>query len=345
MAVRGETVFRRKAPVLMERVLEAFPQWQVEDAAACAGNGGGESAGFTAMQEIDPTGGGTGGLGWFQWTGLTKKNPRRANFIAYMREHDLTIKDDEAHIGFLIHELQTSERKAIAATARAVGLDAKVIAFEKAYERAGIKHYPTRIAYAKVALDAYEALHGEGGEMEDDIHSGAYSQELEAIQEQLIELGYFEVGEADGRWGGKTAAAVNGYRNDRELPPGRIDAAFRAQLNKDAQSDWHRPISKKRAETTEEEAAKKSEPVKLTLRQRLAARWALILSGLGTAGAWIKDTFQSVQEYVHDPLSYLMMVPGWLWGLAALGIAGYFYINANNTVKAGVQDIREGKAP
>ncbi len=126
----------------------------VLDASAVFGNGGHESGGFKKLQEINPTvKGSAGGYGWFQWTG-----PRRRNFMAFCKENNLKPADDEANYLFLVHELRTSEKAALKALAKANTLDTKVVAFELAFERAGIKHYDSRKSWALKALHAYEAI-------------------------------------------------------------------------------------------------------------------------------------------------------------------------------------------
>lgn len=150
-----EATFRSKAPVLMARLMKEFP-WDVLDAAACAGNGGHESNGFTAFQEIAPTvKGSRGGWSWMQWTGI-----RRRAFEDFCKEKGYGLKSDEAATEFLILELKTSEKRAVAMTKAAVGLKAKVEAFEMGYERAGVKHYPSRLKWAEIALDAYKKAQG-----------------------------------------------------------------------------------------------------------------------------------------------------------------------------------------
>lgn len=131
---------------------KAIPLWKIEDRAACIGNGGHESGGFTHLQEIRPTvPGSAGGYGYFQWTG-----PRRRAFEAWCAKRNLAPYSYDANAGFLIYELQTSERGAVGNTLRAKGLENKVKAFEAAYERAGVKHYDSRIVYARKALSAIQ---------------------------------------------------------------------------------------------------------------------------------------------------------------------------------------------
>jgi hypothetical protein len=149
---KAEAVFKEKAPVIMRRLMKDLPLTSY-DAAAIVGNAGHECLGFTVMQEIKPVvAGSRGGYGWFQWTG-----PRRRAFEAYCAHNKLDINSDEANYCFLIHELQTTERRALPALTKAVGLRNKVIAFEDAFERAGVKAYDSRVRWASLALETFEA--------------------------------------------------------------------------------------------------------------------------------------------------------------------------------------------
>lgn len=149
--MKPEQTFRLKAPWLMRRLIAEF-NISILDAAAVAGNGGHESGGFTKLQEIKPVvKGSRGGYGWFQWTG-----PRRRDYEAWCKAKGLDPASDEANYGFLVHELRTTEKKAVPATMKAKTLRDKVIAFEMAYERAGVKHYDSRVRWAEIALDAHK---------------------------------------------------------------------------------------------------------------------------------------------------------------------------------------------
>lgn len=143
--------FRARAPGVMDMLMSDFGLNEVS-AAAILGNLGHESNGFATLQEKQPMiQGSRGGWGWAQWTAS-----RRRAFEAYCLRNDLNTSSDKANYGFLFIELETTERKAIPAVKAAVGLEAKVEAFEKTFLRAGVKHYPSRILWAKRALDAWE---------------------------------------------------------------------------------------------------------------------------------------------------------------------------------------------
>jgi len=147
------SLFTAKVPDLMRRLMRDVPEWGVLDAAAAFGNAGHESGGFELLQEIKPVvAGSLGGYGWFQWTG-----PRRLAFMAWCAKRKLVPASYEANYGFFVHELRTSEKSTIQEVAKADGLDAKVVAFEQEFERAGVKHYPSRQKWAEKALAAYHA--------------------------------------------------------------------------------------------------------------------------------------------------------------------------------------------
>ena len=152
-----EQHFRAVAPAYMRLLLTDFPDLGVEDAAAVFGNAGHESRGLTDDQEDAPTvKGSRGGLNWMQWTG-----PRRKAMEAYCARNRLDPASDIAAYKWLFLELKSAEKKAIPALLRATTLEQKVVAFEKAFLRAGIKHYPSRQQWARVAMEAYAAHVGD----------------------------------------------------------------------------------------------------------------------------------------------------------------------------------------
>jgi hypothetical protein len=146
----SDALFRQKAPGIMNLLMADFAL-DVESAAAVLGNLGHESGGFRFLQEKQPLiPGSAGGYGWAQWTG-----PRRRAYEAYVERNGFDPAGDTANYKWLFLELSGDERAAIPAVKNAAGLEAKVRAFEMAFERAGIKHYESRYVWAQKALDAY----------------------------------------------------------------------------------------------------------------------------------------------------------------------------------------------
>lgn len=144
--------FRSTVPQYMALLRADFRLTDL-DAAAVFGNAGHESKGLTDDQEDKPVvKGSRGGLNWMQWTG-----PRRRAFEAYCAKHGYDANSDLAAYKWLFVELKTTEKHALTALKAATSLGDKVVAFEKAFLRAGVKHYPSRQAWAERALDAYRA--------------------------------------------------------------------------------------------------------------------------------------------------------------------------------------------
>lgn len=117
-----------------------------EQAAGIAGNLSHESGGFRHMQEINPRSG-RGGLGWAQWTG-----PRRNAFERWASARGLSTSSDEANYGFLMHELTGEYSGALDAVRGTDDVAGAAMAFEKQFERAGVKAYDSRISRGRGIL-------------------------------------------------------------------------------------------------------------------------------------------------------------------------------------------------
>lgn len=143
--------FNLHVPWLMQLTINDFGV-SVEDAAAAWGNAGQESGGFESLQEIRPTvAGSRGGYGPFQWTG-----PRRVAYENYCKRNNYNPANLMVAYKFFFVETKTTHNGAwVAAVKAASGLTAKVVAFERAFERAGVKHYDSRVTWAQKALEIY----------------------------------------------------------------------------------------------------------------------------------------------------------------------------------------------
>lgn len=147
-----DSLYREKAPGIMALLMADFGL-DAEGAAAILGNLGHESGGFKFLQEKQPlVPGSEGGYGWAQWTG-----PRRRAYEAYVERNGLDPASDKANYGWLWVELKGDEAKAVPAVKAAGTLYEKVVAFELAFERAGVKAYDSRLSWANKALAAFHA--------------------------------------------------------------------------------------------------------------------------------------------------------------------------------------------
>ena len=148
----GLTVFQAKCLTYMPDLMERF-DLTAEQAAGVFGNLGTESAGFTAFHEKGQPED-KGGYGWAQWTA-----DRRIKFFSFCDDQvpALAPESDEASYGFLCVELEDPKREAQAITAlkSTHTLEDAVEAFERTFERAGVIGMPSRIVWARKALDIY----------------------------------------------------------------------------------------------------------------------------------------------------------------------------------------------
>lgn len=312
----AQTYFRSRAVDGM-RALIARYGLAVEDAAAIFGNLGYESGGFKSLQEKKPVvAGSKGGYGWGQWTG-----PRRNAFMAWCAAKGLPPSSDEANLGYLCHELDTTEAKAIPAVKRAKSLRDKVVAFELAFERAGVKAYAKRLTWAQMALEAFHAAQGTSaapsennapaanGEARVDTGpmSGKYNPVTEGVQRSLAQMGY-QPGFYDGKWGGATRGAIAAFQNDRHmagtLPV--IDDALVAEIAKAKQEGFTRPIAKDRSDATSDDLKDALPEVGAAKKAGFWAKvqgwWSAVFGGVTATG---------VASNLIDAKSNVDTVHGW----------------------------------
>jgi hypothetical protein len=339
--------FLEWAPRMVADVMKAIPEWGKLDAAACVGNGGHESGGFRLMQELRPVvPGSRGGLGGFQWTG-----PRRRKFEAWCGKKGLNPHSYEATLGFLLVELRGSEKATVAKVAKAATLDEKTVAFEKAFERAGVKHYPARKKYALMALQAYEKRMGDAPEPTGHITD---EHRVRVVQQWLRNLGYVEVGVADGKLGTFTKGAIRDYRADKGLPLGDyIDEQLIDTLATDKEP---RKLDPKRAgaspgEVKERipEAAEAGKAKELSALGKIGAQFTAILAAVFAFFDAIVSKIPYASGWLAPIKDLLGDVPGYVWigGVLAVAVAVYVLNRetekaADNALDASVDAFREG---
>lgn len=173
-----------------------------------------------------------------------------------------------------------------------------------------------------------------------------YSLDIEIVQRKLDHLGYHDVGEVDGRWGGKTKGALTAFLNDRGVDivvNGGLTPAINAAISAALAEGWTRPIAVKRATAKAEDIAPKVEAVRQSLWQRLGAKITGAF-GLGAAAvSGVSDNFASVNDKISPVKDFFTATPGWVWfALIALG-ALVIYLSADKAKRATVTDYNTGK--
>ena len=147
-------LFRQKAPAIINSLMGDLGL-TLEQACGILGNIGHECAGFRKLQEVKPiVPGSRGGWGWCQWTG-----PRRRAFELWCTENGFSnLSADDANYGFLKHELEQAERRALLHLRSATSLRDATESFMEKFERPGVKHLDSRINWAKEALAAFRSI-------------------------------------------------------------------------------------------------------------------------------------------------------------------------------------------
>lgn len=142
--------FNQIAIPIMNLLMHDFGLTAIQSA-GIVGNLAHESGGFALYQELAPLAG-RGGAGWAQWTG-----PRRRAFENWTAARGLDLRSFDANYGFLKYELESSHKNAVARVRKTSSIEAAMVAFEATYERAGIKHYPSRRNWADRTYAAWLA--------------------------------------------------------------------------------------------------------------------------------------------------------------------------------------------
>ena len=171
-----------------------------------------------------------------------------------------------------------------------------------------------------------------------------YDIKVKLVQQELDALGYHEVGDNDGQWGGKTAGAIKAFFNDRGL----TDRAEMGDLlyNEIAQAKsegWTRPIAPSRANATPKDIAPKVETVKVSLWGRLTAKVAAALGGLGFAGSSMSSTFDTVRNKLYPVQDFFDSIPGPVWFLLMIGVSGAVWYFTNRAATAATKDYNTGR--
>jgi GH24 family phage-related lysozyme (muramidase) len=161
---------------------------------------------------------------------------------------------------------------------------------------------------------------------------------IRVVQERLKELGYTEVGPADGKAGKLTQTAILAFRNEHGLPiSSEIDKTLLDALD-DAQ-----PRDLTRNDATAAQARAVAPEVKSNWLVKIGA---LITGAFGAIGSFFDGVLANLgvaRTTVDNVKDYFSEIPGWTWALALVGIAGITYLIARRGEKKGVEAVQSGE--
>lgn len=195
------------------------------------------------------------------------------------------------------------------------------------------------------ARPAGEAAHGPSGGPGGEGFSpprpdGPSAETILYVQTRLRQLGYAEVGRADGKVGPMTRAAILAFRADNglELTPA-IDDALLVALPKAGP----RALAPERAAATPKEVRAEVPEVEASA---FGKAWSAAAGAIGVAGAalsWLWEHVGAVKAQLGPVLEVLGDVPAWLYLLLFAAAAWFAWQRMRRGEAAGVAAYRQGE--
>lgn len=171
---------------------------------------------------------------------------------------------------------------------------------------------------------------------------------LASYQEELTQCGYHEVGEPDGKIGGKTLGAIKAFCTDRGISDtGYPSVALGNELTKAHQDDWHRPIAPARAFATKADVAEKVSSVAPTQKAGFFAKigaWFTGGTAVGKAALLaMPDAHDTAYPYINMIQEWFTAIPGWVPFAIVAGVAVAIVVSVNKATTATQADYQQGK--
>ncbi len=163
---------------------------------------------------------------------------------------------------------------------------------------------------------------------------------VQFVQERLRALGYYEVGNIDGDFAGRTEDALVTFKRHNGLPATTDvdDATLRALADASP-----REVSDARARATPKDLRDTVPAVRQVGRSKLLA-WLLGLPSAALAVLQgIASNVSSVMSQLAPIMGWLQAVPGWVWALLIVGIAVGIWWSARKAEADTVDAYRAGR--
>lgn len=163
---------------------------------------------------------------------------------------------------------------------------------------------------------------------------------VEFVQQRLRALGYYEVGNIDGDFAGRTEDALVTFKRHNGLPPTTDvdDATLRALADASP-----REIGDARARATPKDVSKIVPAVRQAGRSKLLA-WLLGAPSAAVAVLQgVAANVSSVMSELSPIMGWLQAVPGWVWALLIVGIAAGIWWSARKAEADTVDAYRAGR--
>lgn len=163
---------------------------------------------------------------------------------------------------------------------------------------------------------------------------------VKSVQRRLRELGYSEVGNVDGEFGGRTRGAILAFRGDAHLP---LAPVIDADLLVALAGAKPRQISESRATASDKDVAAKVPGVAAARTSRL---WALAQTVAAAVFAFltgIVDNLGAATDKIRPVKEFLGAVPAWVWPVAVAGVSFALWRASRRAEKDTVDAYREAR--
>jgi hypothetical protein len=159
-------------------------------------------------------------------------------------------------------------------------------------------------------------------------------------QTMLRNLGYAEVGPADGKIGSFTRAAVLAYRAEKGLPATDvIDEQLMSALATDTQP---RKMAPERANATPATVRARIPEARQSFFAKIGAKVTAIVTAAWVVVDGIMSRFGDAKPYIDPVREYLGDVPGWGWAFVGMIIAGGIWLFAKKAEDASGEAFQAG---
>lgn len=166
---------------------------------------------------------------------------------------------------------------------------------------------------------------------------------IELAQKRLKAMKYHEVGFINGEWGGRTAAAISAFYNDRGITRvPAVDDELLAALDAAEAEGFVRPISRERAEGVPEGSRQVDANQKNGTVGIVATVTALITGITSKLGEWFEPVRDMV-DTLRPVLRPLQSLFADHWPMILFGAGAFVLWQSGRAYRARVEDHQEGR--
>lgn len=161
-----------------------------------------------------------------------------------------------------------------------------------------------------------------------------------AIQQALLDKGYPQIGQIDGKFGGKTRKTIRAFEDEHGMPLTGIPTGALLEAILSAEVEMQ---PEERIDATAAQVREVAPEVKATWQSKVALFWGGIVTGLTWLGSFIVENIEWARDQVQPLLTVLGEVPIYVY-LAIVGAALFFaWQRTQQAEKGQLEAFRSGE--